>query len=419
MRYLASILALGALVALHELGHLLTARLFGIHVTRFAIGFGPPIFSWKRKNIEWVLGAIPFGGYVQIRGMNPHEEPEELNAEGSFAKAAAWKRALVLVGGSAVNYFLGVAIMFALFVNGTHLPVPMTVGTVAPGTEAARAQLRPGDELLAINGEKIQSWGSVVERVNDAPNQPLTFTIRREGEREDVVLTPRPDEKGIGRIGVGQQYVYKQLSAGEAVGRAFAHVNTIVGEGLRVLWRLARFKGGVELGSPVMIVKQASDAAGFGADMFLRAVVGITIALAFFNLLPFPALDGGRLFFVAVEAATGRKVNPKLESTLHAMGFLALIALIFVVAAGDVMKLFKSSSSNATNVDAGQPATTTADAGATSTGTMAVTARNGDAGAANATGTASTGTADAGTSTGADAGSEEPDAKDAGELDAG
>ncbi|MFL5318674.1 MAG: M50 family metallopeptidase [Myxococcaceae bacterium] len=341
MRYLAAIVALGLLVAFHEFGHLLLARLFRIDVRKFAIGFGPAIFSFKGRNIEWVLGAIPFGGYVQIRGMNPHEEPEELNAPGSFAKAAAWKRALILAGGSTANYLLGVAIMFVLLVSGTHIPVPMTIGIVGPGTEAARAQLKPGDEIVAIDGVSATSWSSFVEKVNESPNQLLTFRVKRESEALDLQIKPRPDEKGIGRLGVTQQYVFKRLPPGEAFLRAFGHVHLVMAESVHLLYRLVSLRGGVELGSPVMIVKQTSDAAIEGVDMFLRAVVSITAALALFNLLPVPALDGGRLLFVAIEAATGRPVNQKFETLLHTMGFVALIGLLLVVATGDVMKLVK------------------------------------------------------------------------------
>lgn len=341
MRYLVSIAALGLLVAFHELGHLLFARLFKVRVDKFAVGFGPPLLSFKARGIDWMIGAIPLGGYVRIRGMNPHEDGAE-DAD-SFAKARSWKRALILGGGSFANYLLAVGLMFMLLLTGTSMPVPNAVGTVLPGTEAARAQLLAGDLIVAINGQRVTEWTDIVEKVNESPNTALTFTITREAVTQDLILRPRPDTDGVGRIGITQKRQLRQHGAGEALVLAFADVHGRVTETFRLLGRLLSGKKGVQLASPVLIVKQGADAASFGADAFLRLVVGLSIALAIFNLLPVPALDGGRLLFVAIEAATGRPVNPKFETLLHTFGFLALITLLIFVAMRDVVNLFGGS----------------------------------------------------------------------------
>lgn len=365
MRYLASIAALGLLVAFHELGHFLLARAFKIRVDKFAIGFGPALLSFRARGVDWVIGAIPLGGYVKIRGMNPHEDGVE--EADSFAKAKAYKRALILAGGSLANYLLAIIVMFFLLLLGTHVVVPNTVGIVQAGSEAARAQLKTGDQIVAINGEKVTEWMQIVEKVNDSPNVALTFTVSREGAMQDIVLRPRPDASGTGRIGVAQQYVFREHGPGHAAALAFTEVNTRAAEGFRLLWRLVRFKSGVQLGSPVMIVKQAADAASFGVDAFFRIVVAISVALAIFNLLPVPALDGGRLLFVAIEAATGRPVNPKLETLLHTLGFLALITLLIFVAMRDVVNLVGGSDKQVPPVeltgDGGAETSVAADAG--------------------------------------------------------
>lgn len=338
MRYLAAIAALGLLVAFHELGHLFFARLFRVQVDKFAVGFGPALLSFRARGIEWVVGAIPLGGYVRIRGMNPHEDGAA--DEGSFVKAQSWKRALILAGGSFANYALAVTIMFVLLLTGTHVPLRNTVGVVQPGSAAARAQLRVGDKIVAINGEAVTQWSQIADRVTDAPNVPLTFSIEREGVAQKLVLRPRPDGSGAGRIGVAEQRVLREHPLGEALILAFKDVHTRVGETFRLLSRLLSGKKGVQLASPVLIVKQGADVASLGADAFLRLLVGLSIALAIFNLLPVPALDGGRLLFVAIEAATGRPVNAKLETALHTAGFFALIGLFIFVAMRDVANLF-------------------------------------------------------------------------------
>lgn len=342
MRYVYAILALGLLIAFHELGHLVLARVFRIRVKRYSIGFGPPIVSFKARNIEWVLGAIPLGGYVQVHGMNPHEEGDLRSDPSSFLARPWWQRELVLVAGSAFNYLLALTVLVALFVSGTHVPVPRTVGTVVPGSEAARAQLRPGDELVAVDGQPIEEWRELVERVQDSAGRTLVLQVRRADGTVEIPVTPRADEDGAGRIGISQQYVYRSHGFGEAVQQSFAYTTRLIREAGHLLWRLVRGKPGVDLASPVIIVKQASDAASLGWDAFLRVLVHISIALALFNLLPFPALDGGRMLFTAIEAIRGRPVNPRLETALHALGFLLLFALILFVAASDVMKLVRS-----------------------------------------------------------------------------
>lgn len=337
MRYLFAIVALGLLIAFHELGHLLAARLFGIRVLQFSIGFGPPLFKVRRGETDYTIGAVPLGGFVRIHGMNPHEEiaPDDSRA---FSAKLPWQRLLVLVAGSAANYLLALVVLVALHLAGTHVPVPMAIGAVEPGSEAARAQLRPGDVIVSVDGEKVDQWSALVTRVNDSPDRPLVLGIARGGEQLEVRVRPRPDPAGVGRLGIHQQYVYRQHAFGDAVGAAFTYANRLVIEGATLMWRLVSLQGGVELSSPVGIVKQASAAASAGLDAFLRVLVAISVALAFFNLLPIPALDGGRALFVAIELASGRKVNPKVETLLHTVGFVLLIALILVVAFNDLRR---------------------------------------------------------------------------------
>jgi regulator of sigma E protease len=342
VRYLYAIVALGLLIAFHELGHLLAARLFKIRVLRYSIGFGPAILSFRRGGIEWVLGALPLGGYVQVYGMNPHEGPQVKTDPASFAAKPAWKRMVVLAAGSFGNYLLALGLLVGLYMAGTHVPVHLTVGTVEPGSEAARAQLRPGDLIAQVDGRPLRRWMELATNVAESAERPLVLEVHRGEERLQVTVVPRKDSRGAGRIGVAQQYVFREHRWDEALPAAFDYTNRLFTEGLAMLGRLLRGSPGVELASPVLIVKAASDAASSGWDAFLRVMVSISVALALFNLLPIPALDGGRLLFVAIEAVTGRPVNPKVETLLHTAGFFLLIALIIHVAFGDVRKLLRA-----------------------------------------------------------------------------
>jgi regulator of sigma E protease len=340
VRYVYAILALGLLIAFHELGHLVLARLFGIRVDKFSVGFGPPMISFKRRTTEWVIGAFPLGGYVIVHGMNPHAEGDLRADRASFASRSAWVRALVLAAGSLFNLLLAVAVLVGLFVHGTHVPVSRTVGSVQPGSEAARVQLRPGDQVVAVDGEPIGRWSELVGLVARSPGQPLELTLVRAEGPEQLTVVPR-DEGGVGRLGVTQQYVFRQHSLQVAVGLAIDHVARLVNEGGRLLVRLLRGERGVDLESPIGLVKHASDAAALGWDAFFRVLVAISVALALFNLLPLPALDGGRILFVLIEGVSGRRLNPKLETLLHTAGFLLLVVLVLFVAARDLRHLWQ------------------------------------------------------------------------------
>jgi regulator of sigma E protease len=338
VRYLLAIVALGVLVALHELGHLIAARFFGVGVVRYSIGFGPPIFTLRRGGTAYTLGWVPFGGFVQIQGTNPHEEGLDPKDPRSFANQRPWKRILVLAAGSVLNYVLAIVLLAGLYLSGTHVPVPMTIGTIDPGSEAARAQLRAGDRVLAVEGVELKNWSDLVDVVNDNADQSLAFDIWREGAKQRIAVRPQSDQGGVGHIGVTQQYTYREFGPLEAVGQAFAHANTLFVEGVRMISRLARGRRGVELSTPVGIVLQASEAASAGLGTFVRMLAAISVALAVFNLLPIPALDGGRVVFAAIEGLTRRRVSPELETVLHSVGFIALLALLVLVAVRDVRK---------------------------------------------------------------------------------
>ena len=341
MRYLYAILALGVLIAVHELGHLIAARLLGIRVDRFSFGIGPPIITFKKRGIAWALGAIPVGGSVVVYGMNPHAKGDLLNDRRSFSSRPAWQRILVLASGSILNYLVAIGVLMALFVSGTHVAVGTSIGTVEPGSEAARAQLRPGDAVVAVNGAALHQWSDLVVATAEHSQKQLQLTVRRDGETLDVAVTPRADESGIGRLGVTQQYVFRQHSIGEALKLAFAYTERLVSEGTRLLLRFARGQPGVDLASPVGVLKQASDTAALGWDAFLRVLVSLSVALALFYLLPLPSLDGGRIAFTAFEGLTGRRVNPHVETLLHTIGFLLLVAAVVLVARRDVRQLWE------------------------------------------------------------------------------
>jgi len=335
VRYLVAIVALGLLIAVHELGHLIFARLFGVRVDRYAVGFGPALFAFKRGATEYSLRAIPIGGFVQIHGMNPYEEGLSPEDPTSYATLAWWKRTLILLGGPLLNYAVAVTLLSGLYLTGTHVPVPMTVGTVEPGSVAARAQLRPGDVVLTVDGARMDTWSALADRLSEGRGRTLQLGILRNGDVTQVPVRPGPD----GRVGVQQQYVFRQQEFKQALGSAFAHTERLAVEGLALTWRLLRGSHGAELSGPFGVLRATSGAAEQSLDALLRMIVALSVALAIFNILPFPALDGGRILFVLIGAITGRAVPAALETVLHLVGFVVLAGLAVWIAFADLRVL--------------------------------------------------------------------------------
>lgn len=356
MHYALVLLALGALLALHELGHLVAARLSGVRVPRFVFGFGPPLVSFRLWGTQYVVAAVPLGATAHIQGMNPHRADAAEAA--SFGTLGPLKRLFIILAGPLANYLLALGVLFALYTSGTHVVVPLTVGTVQPGSEAARAQLLPGDRIVRVDGQAPRSWSEFVEKVAQAPGRSLELAVERHGEARTVLVRPRPDERGEGRIGVSQQYVYKAHGAGEALGHALAHTGNVASEGLGMLVRVVSGpeRSGME-GPGALMRQESSDAASSGLDSLLRALVAASVALALLTLLPVPGLDGGRVMLLLVEAASGRRLPARVETMAQTVGFLAIAAAILVLAGAEIRRALPERPAQTATPAAAQAAT--------------------------------------------------------------
>ncbi|HZI14964.1 MAG TPA: M50 family metallopeptidase [Myxococcus sp.] len=355
MHYALVLLALGALLALHELGHLVAARLLGVRVPRFVFGFGPPLVSFRLWGTQYVVAAVPLGATAHIQGMNPHRA--DAAEPVSFSVLGPLKRLVIILAGPLANYVLALGLLLALYTSGTHVVVPLTVGTVRPGSEAARAQLLPGDRILRVDGQSPRGWSEFVEKVAQAPGRRLELAVERHGEARTVVVRPRPDERGAGRIGVSQQYVYKAHGAREALGHALAHTGSVASEGLGMLVGVVHGPERSGTAGPGALMRQeSSDAASFGLDSLLRALVAASVALALLTLLPVPGLDGGRVVLLLVEAASGRRLPSRVETVAQTVGFLAVAAAILVLAGAEIRRALPERPAPATPPSAVAPA---------------------------------------------------------------
>jgi len=330
----AAVLAVSLLIVLHELGHMKVAQALGMRVERFSVGFGPVLWTATRGGVEYVVSALPLGGYVRITGMAPGDDVAagDLTA---YCNQPAWRRVLVLAAGPGANYLI--AVVLAAFLLGTSgLPTPdgsPRVGEVV-GAPAQQAGLRPGDRILSVAGAPVERWNDLVAALQRQPGRTVDLLVERgEGagaERLTLPITPE-DRGGVGRVGVTPYAPRVRLGPLDAVGQGFTRTNAAAAQTLSMLKGMVTREQKAELSGPVGIARELVRGAQVGADRFLTIVWNISVALALFNLLPLPALDGGRLVFLAYELVTRRRVNEKVESYVHAAGFIALIALLLVV----------------------------------------------------------------------------------------
>ncbi len=340
---LVVVAAFGLLVVVHELGHFLAARACGMRVERFSVGFGPVILRRRSGDTEWVISAFPFGGYVRIAGMAPGED--DPSDDRLFSSQPAWRRFLVILAGPAMNYLAAIAVAWGL-VASIGLPAPdpaPRVGALVEGMPAAVAGLRTGDEILAVAGVPVGSWKTLVAELQRHPGERIVLEVARGGASPIAIpITPR-DDGGVGRVGFAQAATLVRAGPAGALAEGFERTNRNAASQLAAFASLFKKRPSAEGAvGPAGIVQQLMIAAREGAGRFLGFVWTISVVLAILNLLPVPALDGGRLVFLGYEIVSRRRVNEKVESYVHLAGFVLLVGLILAVTIfGDLPRLLR------------------------------------------------------------------------------
>jgi len=361
MSILLFLLILGSLIFVHELGHFLVAKATGMRVDEFAIGFPPRLFSRKVGETQYSLNILPLGGYVKIFGENPDEEGAiENKAQGSFAKSPLLSQALVLVAGVTFNIVFAWILISISFMSGFLAPQTfqgageldnaevIITGLTNDEAPAAQAGLMVGDEIVSMTvGEKILTGdfneADVIAFVEEHSNSSIDVIVDRNETEIAVSVTPESTtEEGRKVIGIAMEKVgIIDLPLFEAFYRGAITTGLLIKETFVGLGMLVT--GAVSLdqvSGPVGIVGMVGDASQFGLAYLLTFTALISINLAVINILPIPALDGGRLVFVVIEAVTRRKIPAKFYGMVNTIGFIALLALMLIVTISDVSKLF-------------------------------------------------------------------------------
>ncbi|NLA27842.1 MAG: RIP metalloprotease RseP [Firmicutes bacterium] len=329
--FVASIIIFGILVFVHEVGHFIAARLNGIKVLELAIGFGPKIYGWHRKGTDYSLRIFPLGGFCRMFG----DTPEEMNEPGSFNSKSPVRRASVLVAGSVMNLLLALLLFFIIFFffTGVQQLDSSIIGAVIPGTPAESAGLMDGDEITAINGEPVAEWMDVVHSIERHAGEELILVVKRQEIISEIhVIAEADPESGKGKIGIAP--LIKKYQFAGSLANSFGFFGMIISS----LYQVITGQAPLDLVGPVGIVITIGEAAQTGFVYLIQLTGLISLSLGLVNLLPIPALDGGRLLFVLIEALRGRPLDPEKEGFIHFIGFALLILLILFITYNDLIR---------------------------------------------------------------------------------
>ena len=344
---MVAILMFGFLIFIHELGHFLTARLFHVTIYEFAIGMGPKLISWKSKKngTAYSLRALPIGGFVSMAG-----EDEESDDEGSLKKKKVWQRMIVTAAGSVFNLVFGIIVML-LVVSFSSAIGSTTVKNFAEGATSVQTEtkegLLPNDEIIEINGKKVHVFYDLSYKISRYATEPIDITVIRNGETvylNDIVF-PVAVEQGI-TFAQRDFGVYRlEKTFGTVIKTAFFQSVYTVRMVIDSLYDLVTGRLGIEqMSGPVGITSIITDAAEDavvnrnGSYLFMLFVI-LAMNLGCMNLLPFPALDGGRLVFLVIEGITRKPVNAKIENAVHLAGMALLLFFMLIITFKDVFLL--------------------------------------------------------------------------------
>lgn len=351
------LLLLGPLVTLHELGHYLVGRWLGVGADAFSVGFGKELAGWTdKRGTRWKLSALPLGGYVQFKGdMNPASMPVggentgKAAPDDSFHTAALWKRALIVFAGPATNILVTLAIFASFNVAYGKLVANNEIGRFAEASVAQEAGLEVGDRIIAIDGEEIERFDQIASTVIMHPGRTISIEAERDGDSltipvtlADVTETDRfGNESRVGRLGIyAQEPDIVPVGAGESVTLAAKQSWGLVEMMVTGIKQIIIGDRSVrELGGPIKIAKYSGEQLSLGWPAFVSFAALISLNLAFINLLPIPALDGGHLAFYAAEAVRRKPVGARGQEMAYRAGFGIVIVLMVFVTINDLVSL--------------------------------------------------------------------------------
>jgi|AntAceMinimDraft_10_1070366.scaffolds.fasta_scaffold13665_4 regulator of sigma E protease len=351
---ISTIVVLGILVFIHEFGHFIAAKIVGIRVEKFSLGFPPKIVGKKIGETEYCLSWIPLGGYVKLSGMidesmdkNYIKKPIESY---EYRGKKWWQKIFVTSAGVIMNLLLAIFI-FTIFTFKTGVPDISNdpiISRIAKGMPAAEAGLQSGDMIISVNGNKIEKWEDMSEIIHNLAGKEISLKYERSNEVKSVKLTPILQQtvvdgsiKKVGLIGISGKVDYHSASFGEAISSGFKTTYFWFKLTVSSLGMLIKGEESVKnVGGLIMIGKLAGESAKSGMMSLFSLIAILSVNLAFINILPIPALDGGHIIIAIIEGIIGKELNIKVKMAIQQIGTFLLLGLIVLVMINDVLRLF-------------------------------------------------------------------------------
>lgn len=356
---------LALVIFVHELGHYLVGRWCGVGVDAFSIGFGPKVFGWRDKHgTDWKLRAIPLGGYVKFKGdlngasVPDHEAIDQMTADErkvAFQFKPLWKRAAIVAAGPLANFLMAFVVFAAAFMLSGQYVIDPVIDKVVAGSPADEAGIKPGDRVLTIDGEKVDTFEDVRRHVVESEDKPLRIEV----ERERAVLTlsalPRVTEQrtslGVVRnktLGVTSSNLpehQRVINHGlvDASVLSVKQIGNVIGQSVRYIKGLvAGREKADQLSGPIRIAQVSGKVAESGFVSLLTLAAILSISIGFINLMPIPLLDGGHLMFYAIEGIFGRPLSRRTQEIGFRIGLALVLMLMVFVTINDIVQIQKS-----------------------------------------------------------------------------
>jgi regulator of sigma E protease len=346
---ISTIIVLGILVFVHELGHFLLAKKLGVGVLTFSLGFGPKIFWKKIGETQYQIAAVPLGGFVKMIGENPEEEVKEELRDRSFSNQPVWKRALIIGAGPFFNFFLAIVLFSTINLFGIPYSPPK-VGEVNPGLPAEVAGLKKGDLILSIDGQEIKKWEDLSRIIRSSQGKELMLRVKRNGETLEIRVTPKPssvknlfgEEVSTFVIGITHsgEVLIEKVNPLVALGNGF--IQTYQGIKLTLVGIVKLIQGvipGKTIGGPILIAQMAGEQARRGLLSLALFMAILSINLGVINLFPIPILDGGHFLFLTLEAILRKPVSIRKMEIAQQIGLTLIILLMLFAFYNDLIRI--------------------------------------------------------------------------------
>jgi len=349
LTFLFAIILLGVIIFIHELGHFLSAKLMGVRVLKFSLGFGPKLISKKYGDTEYLISSIPFGGYVKMLGESSEEELKDEEKIFAFNYQPVWKRFIIVFLGPLFNLLFAVVIFAGVFLYGFPVLLP-EVGEVLTQSPAEKAGLMKGDTIISIDSSQITQWDEMTKIIHSNSDKNLTMEIKRKGEVMTFSIIPEKkkikdlfgQEREVGLIGIkpsGNTFIKKsdvKEALVNSVGKTWEIMALTLISVVKLIQRVIPME---TIGGPILIVQMAGEQASLGILNFFIFMAIININLGILNLLPIPILDGGHILFLGIESIRRKPLSEKLIAIAQKVGLAIILFIMAFALYNDIIRI--------------------------------------------------------------------------------